>query len=41
VVVDEAGDNPKQIKTEDFEDEEDYPSTSKQTNDEEETHEAP
>ena len=41
VVVDDAGDNPKQIRTKDFEDEEDYPSTSNQTNNEEETYEAP
>lgn len=27
VVVDEAGNNPKQVKSEDFEDDEDYPST--------------
>ena len=41
VVVDEAGQNPKQVKTEDYEEDEDYPSTSNQTNSEEETNEAP
>ena len=41
MVVDEAGNNPNPIKTEDFEDDEDYPSTSNQTYDEEETHEVP
>ena len=41
VVVDEAGKNPKQVKTEDYEEDEDYPSTSNQTNSEEETNEVP
>ena len=41
VVVDEEGNIPRQVKSEDFEDDEDYPSTSNQTYDEEETHEAP
>ena len=39
-MVDEAGKNPKQVKTEDYEEDEDYPSTSNQTNSEEETNEA-
>ena len=37
----EAGKNPKQVKTEDYEEDEDYPSTSNQTNSKEETNEAP
>ena len=36
VVVDEAGENPKQVKTEEWEEDENYPSTSNQTNAEEE-----
>jgi len=40
-VVDEADNNPKQIKTKHFEDGEDYTSTSNQTNAKEETYEAP
>ena len=40
-MVDEEGNNPRQVKSEDFKDDEDYPSTSNQTYDEEETHEAP
>jgi len=41
VVVDEEGNISRQVKSEYFEDDEDYPSTSNQTNDEEETYEAP
>ena len=41
VVVDEVGKNPKQVKTGDYEEDEDYPSTSNQTNSEEEINEAP
>ena len=41
VVVDEAGKNPKQVKTKDCGEGEDYPSTSNQTNSKEETNEAP
>jgi len=41
VVVDEEGNNPRQVKSEYFEDDEDYPSTSNQTYEEEETYEAP
>jgi len=41
IVVDEAGENPKQVKTKEWEEDEDYPSTSNQTNaEEEETNEA-
>eukprot|EP00253_Pinus_taeda_P009890 PITA_09890 len=40
VVVDEEGNIPRQVKSNDFEDDEDYPSTSNQTYDEEETYEA-
>ena len=41
-MVDEAGKNPKQVKNEEWEEDEDYPSTSNQTNaKEEETNEAP
>ena len=40
-MVDEAVQNPKQVKTKDYEEDEDYPSTSNQTNFEEETNEAP
>ena len=40
-MVDEEGNIPRQVKSEDFEDDEDYPSTSNQTYDEEKTHEAP
>ena len=41
-MVDEAGKNPKQVKTEDCGEDEDYPSTSNQSNfEEEETNEAP
>ena len=40
-MVDEACKNPKQIKAEDYEEYEDYPSTSNPTNFEEETNEAP
>jgi len=40
-VVDEEGNIPRQVKPEDFEDDEDNPSTSNQTYDEEDTHEAP
>ena len=36
VVIDEAGKNPKQVKTEDCEEDEDFPSTSNQPNSEEE-----
>jgi len=39
-VVDEACKNPKQIKTEDYEEHEDYPPTSNETNSEEGTNEA-
>jgi len=39
-VVDEQWNTPRQVKYEDFEDDEDYPSTSNQIHDEEETHEA-
>lgn len=41
VVVDEEENTPKQGRSKDFEDDEDYPSTSNQIHDEEETHEAP
>ena len=41
VAVDEAGNNPKKIKTEGFEDDEHYTSTSNQSNAKEETYEAP
>eukprot|EP00253_Pinus_taeda_P011421 PITA_11421 len=42
VVVDEDENTPRQVRSEDFEDEEDYPSTSNQIHDEEEeTNEAP
>eukprot|EP00253_Pinus_taeda_P028614 PITA_28614 len=41
VVVDEEGKTPRQVKFEDFEDDEDYPSMSNQIHDEEETHESP
>eukprot|EP00253_Pinus_taeda_P022908 PITA_22908 len=41
VVVDEACKNPKQIKTEDYEEDEDYIPTSNHTNSKEETNEAP
>jgi len=34
-VVDEEGNTPRQVKSEDFEDDEDYPSTSNQIHDEE------
>ena len=41
-MVDEAGENPKQVNTEEWEEYEDYPSTSNQANaKEEETNEAP
>ena len=40
-MVDEEGNTPRQVKSEDFEDGEDYPSTSNQIHDEEETHGAP
>jgi hypothetical protein len=40
-VVDEGGKNLKQVKTKDCGENEDYPSTSNQTNSEEETNEAP
>jgi len=40
-VVDEEESTPRQVRSEDFEDDEDYPSTSNQIHDEEETHEAP
>jgi len=40
-VVDEAGQNPKHVKTKDYEEDEDYPSTSNHTNSEEETNETP
>ena len=40
-MVDEEGNNPRQVKSEDFEDDGDYSSTSNQTYDEEETYEAP
>ena len=39
-MIDEACKNPKQVKTEDCEEDEDYPPTSNQTNSEEETNEA-
>ena len=39
-MVDEAWKNPKQVKTKDYEEDEDYPSTPNQTNSEEETNEA-
>ena len=41
VVIDEEESTPRQVRSEDFEDDEDYPSTSNQIHDEEETHEAP
>eukprot|EP00253_Pinus_taeda_P009419 PITA_09419 len=41
VVVSEEGNTPRQVKSEDFEDGKDYPSTSNHIHDEEETHEAP
>ena len=41
VVVDEEGNIPRQVKSEDFKDDEDYHSISNQTNDEEETYEEP
>eukprot|EP00253_Pinus_taeda_P008682 PITA_08682 len=41
VVVDEEGKNPKQVKTECYEKDEDYLYTSNQTNSKEETNEAP
>ena len=42
VVVDEDENTPRQVRSEDFEDEEDYPSTSNQIHDEEEeNNEAP
>eukprot|EP00253_Pinus_taeda_P027196 PITA_27196 len=41
VVVDEEGNIPRQVKSKYFENDEDYPSTSNQTYDEEETLEAP
>ena len=40
VVDDEVGKNLRQVKTEYYEEDEDYPSTSNQTNSEEETNEA-
>ena len=40
-MVDEKGNIPRQVKSKDFEDDEDYHSTSNQTNDEEETDESP
>ena len=40
-MVDEACKNPKQVKTEGCEEDEDYPPTSNQTNSKEETNEAP
>lgn len=40
-MVDEEGSTPRQVRSEEFEDDEDYPSTSNQIHDEEETHEAP
>ena len=39
-MVNEAGKNPKQVKIEECEEDEDYPSTSNQTYDAEETYEA-
>ena len=41
VVVDEEENTPRQVRSEDFKDDEDYPSTSNQIHDEEETHEEP
>ena len=40
-MVDEEGNIPRQVKSEDFEDDEDCHSTSNQTNDEEDTYEEP
>ena len=40
-MVDEEGNTPRQVKSENLEDDEQYPSTSNQIHDEEETHEAP
>eukprot|EP00253_Pinus_taeda_P033589 PITA_33589 len=40
VVVDEKENTPRQVRSEDFEDDEDYPSPSNQIHDQEETHEA-
>ena len=40
-MVDEERNTPRQVKSENFEDGEDYPSTSNQIHDEEETHETP
>ena len=40
VVVDEEGNTPRQVKSEDFGDDEDDPSTSNQIHDEKESHEA-
>ena len=40
-MVDEEGNIPRQVKSEDFEDDENYPSTTNQTHDEEETNKAP
>jgi len=41
LVVDEEGNIPRQVKSEYFEHDEDYPSTTNQTHDEEETNKAP
>jgi len=41
VVVDEKENTPRQVRSEDLEDDEDYPSTSNHIHDEEETHKAP
>ena len=38
-MVDEEESTPRQVRSEDFEDDEDYPSTSNQIHDEEETYE--
>lgn len=40
-MVDEAGKKPKQVKTKDYEEDEDYHSTSNHTNSKEETNDAP
>ena len=40
-MIDEEGNNPRQERSEVFEDDGDYTSTSNQIHDEEETHEAP
>lgn len=41
VLVDEEENTPRQVRSKDFEYDEDYPSTSNQIHDQEETHETP